>query len=145
MNATKEGFRVTSTLWMPSVLFCKLNARKPNCAASARYRQSCSRKPSVAGGSEPMRPIWRNQNQIPHGSLKADKPFGASANVGLYKRVTRLAGTTTTDGRGHASAATSSGRVRARRARAGLLLGAGLLVLGRSGMDMDRRSVDDSA
>jgi len=63
MNATKEGFRVFSTLWMPSAPLCKPNVRKHNCVDSALFRRSCSRKLSVADGNAQTRPNFQNQNE----------------------------------------------------------------------------------
>jgi len=96
-------------------------------------------------GSTPVRTTASLPAAAGNGCDGSHQLASAGANTGLYQRGACSTGPTARCRRRHSSPAAATGRGGSRGSRTGLLLGAGLLVLGQSGLDMDRRQLDDPA
>jgi hypothetical protein len=120
------------------------------CVQHKLYPASGRIRAGLSGTNRwPGSPRIRRANPLPTASGNRDHAFNklavSGADTGLRQRGARVADSTTTDCGGDAAASAAAGRIRAGRSRAGLLLGAGILVLGRAGLDLGRGPVDDPA
>ena len=107
----------------------------------------CARLPNTNRLSDPA--TTRTTNSVPATAGNSFAPFQQLASGATFtirrQRAICPTGTAAGYNRRRSGSAADTSRSCASGSRPGLLLGAGLLVLGQSGLDMDRRQLDDSA